>query len=385
MKLEGIRVIDLSLFLPGPHLTMMMADHGAEVIKVEPPGEGEPVRHLGYRAGGESVWFRNTHRGKKSVVVDLKTAEGREALLALAQTADVVVEAFRPGVVKRLGVDYEAVEARNPRIVYASIAAFGQSGPERDRPTHDLGMEALAGVLSLNLGQDGKPTHPHIPIADATGSLMALAGILMALYRREKTGRGDYIDISMHDTTMCWLPNNTGAVFAEGRPPVVKDERSWGGHSFYNVYQTSDAHHVVLSGVEDKFVHNLLTALDREDLIPVATQPPGPVHAPVKAFLAERFATRTRAQWESWFAGRDVCFAPVLDLNEAFQQPQVGARGMLIRDDDGNLHIGNPIKFRHEPPRIDTRLPKLGEHTQALLATRPPPVDRDGPPARGPQ
>ncbi|MBX6370622.1 MAG: CoA transferase, partial [Rhodospirillales bacterium] len=144
MKLEGIRVIDLSMFLPGPHLTMMMADHGAEVIKVEPPGQGEPVRHLGYRAGGESVWFRNTHRGKKSIVLDLKSDEGREALLSLAETADVIVEAFRPGVVARLGVDYEVVEKRNPRIVYASIAAFGQTGPERDRPSHDIGMEALA-------------------------------------------------------------------------------------------------------------------------------------------------------------------------------------------------------------------------------------------------
>jgi crotonobetainyl-CoA:carnitine CoA-transferase CaiB-like acyl-CoA transferase len=368
MKLEGIRVIDLSMFLPGPHLTMMMADHGADVIKVEPPGEGEPARHLGYRAGGESVWFRNTHRGKKSVVVDLKSPEGREALLALAETADVMVEAFRPGVVKRLGVDYDAVEKRNPRIVYASIAAFGQTGPERDRPSHDIGMEALAGVLSLNLGQDGKPTHPAIPVADATGSLMALAGILMALYRREKTGKGDYIDISMHDTTMSWVPNSSGPVIAEGRPPVVKEERSWGGHSFYNIYETSDGRYVVLSGVEQKFPRNLLSALGRKDLIPIATQPPGPAQAPVKAFLAETFRSRTRDQWEQWFQGRDVCFAPVLDLEEAFRRPQVAAREMLIRDAEGNLHIGIPIKFRHEPGRIDPRLPKLGEHTDALLA-----------------
>src|SRR5579871_2910059 len=191
MKLEGLRVIDLSLFLPGPHLTMMMADHGAEVIKVEPPGEGEPTRRLGYRSGGQSVWFRNTHRGKKSIVLDLKSEQGREALLSLTETADVFVEAFRPGVVKRLGIDYPTLERRNPRIVYASIAAFGQSGPEHLRPSHDIGMQALAGVLSLNLGQDGKPTHPHMPVADATGSLMALAGILMALYRRQQTGRGD--------------------------------------------------------------------------------------------------------------------------------------------------------------------------------------------------
>jgi crotonobetainyl-CoA:carnitine CoA-transferase CaiB-like acyl-CoA transferase len=367
MKLEGIRVIDLSQFLPGPHLTMLMADHGAEVIKIEPPGLGEPVRNLGYRAGGESVWFRNTHRGKKSAVLDLKTAEGREALLSLAETADVMVEAFRPGVMKRLGIDYDTVDKRNPRIVYASIAAFGQHGPEYLRPSHDIGMEALAGVLSLNIGQDGKPTHPNIPVADCTGSLMALVGILMALLRRQQTGRGDYIDISMHDTIMSWLPNNTGSVFATGKPPVVREERSWGGHSFYNIYETKDGRYVVLSGVEHKFIHNLLGDLERKDLIPIATQPPGKVHAPVKAFLAETFRTRTRDEWEEWFKGRDVCFAPVLDLAEAFQRPHVAAREMLIRDSDGNLHIGDPIKFRHEPPRIDTRLPALGEHTDALL------------------
>ena len=367
MKLEGIRVIDLSQFLPGPHLTMLMADHGAEVIKVEPPGEGEPVRNIGYRAGGESVWFRNTHRGKKSIVLDLKSPEGHEALLRLADTSDVMVEAFRPGVVKRLGIHYDIVEKRNPRIVYASITAFGQTGPECMRPSHDLGMEALAGVLSLNLGQDGKPTHPPLQIADATGSLMALAGILMALFRRQKTGYGDYLDISMHDTTMTWLPNNTGAVFAEDRPPVVKEERSWGGHSFFNIYETGDSRYVVLSGIENKFICNLLKALNREDLIPIAIQPPGKVHAPVKAFLAEVFKTRTRDDWEEWFHGRDVCFAPVLDLDEAFKRPQVAARQMLFRDSEGNLHIGNPIKFRNEPANINPRLPKLGEHTDVLM------------------
>ena len=164
MKLAGIRVLDLSLFLPGPHLTTMMADHGAEVLKIEPPGEGEPVRHIGYRAGGESVWFRNTHRGKKSLVLDLKNPADHERFLDLACTCDVLVEAFRPGVVKRLGIDYERIAAIHPRSVYASIAAFGQTGPDSHLATHDLGMEALAGVLSLNLGQDGQPTHPHMPV-----------------------------------------------------------------------------------------------------------------------------------------------------------------------------------------------------------------------------
>lgn len=369
MKLEGIRVLDLSLFLPGPMLTQTMADHGADVIKIEPPGEGEPSRHLGYRtADGVSVWFRNTHRGKKSVVLDLKSSTGVDAFLKLVETADVVVEAFRPGVVDRLGVGYAAASARNPRIVYASIAAFGQSGPEARRPAHDISIEAMAGVVSLNLGNDGKPTNPHMQVADMAGSLTALAGILMALLRREKTGRGDYIDISMQDATMAWVPNLIGSVFAEERAPHVKEERTTGGAAFFALYETADGRHVCLGGVEQKFVRNLLTALGRPDLIPLGAEPPGPAQEPLKAYLRTTFATRTRAEWEKWFADKDVCFAPVLDLHEAFHSPQAAARDMLVRDEHGNLHIGQPIRFHEEPGRFQTTLPARGEHTETVLA-----------------
>ncbi|MEM1161023.1 MAG: CoA transferase [Pseudomonadota bacterium] len=368
MKLEGIRVLDLSLFLPGPHLTMMMADHGADVIKVEAP-TGEPVREVGYRtADGVSVWFRNTHRGKRSIVLDLKTEAGREALLNLAEGADVFLEAFRPGVVDRLGVGYEAVSIRNPRIVYASISAFGQTGPEAMRPAHDLAVQALAGTASLNLGSDGAPTNTAMPNADMAASLMTLSAILMALLRRAQTDRGDYIDMSMQDATMAWLPNVTGPVFAEDRAPVVKHERSFGGNAFMHAYATSDGRHVALGGVEPKFVRNLLTALGRADLIDAACGPPGPAQDPVRSFLREAFATRTRDEWEAWFADKDVCFAPVLDLHEAFHRPHVTARDMLVRDNEGNLHIGLPIKFQDEPGRLNPVLPALGEHTEEVLA-----------------
>jgi crotonobetainyl-CoA:carnitine CoA-transferase CaiB-like acyl-CoA transferase len=367
MKLDGVRVLDVSLFLPGPYLTTVMADHGAEVIKLEPPS-GEPVRHVGEVTGGASVWFRNTHRGKKSIVLDLKKPEDRDAFFAVADTADVVVEAFRPGVAKRLGIDYDALAARNPRLVYCSISAFGQDGPEVGRPAHDLAVEALAGVVSLALGQDGKPTHPHMPVADMTASLLALAGVLMALYRRTFTGKGDFVDVAMLDATLSWLPNSTGALFATDEAPKVKDMRQFGGGAFYNIYATSDGRWIVLGGSERKFVETLLAALGREDLIAAAAGPPGPGHAPVRAFLAAVFATRTRDEWEAWFEGRDVCFAPLLDLKEAFARPQVAHREMLVRDADGNLHIGVPIKFRDEPGRLDPRLPALGEHTAAVVA-----------------
>src|SRR5579863_7260155 len=184
MKLEGVKVLDLSVFLPGPYLTLAMADHGAEVIKIEPPGEGDPGRAIGLSDGPTTVFFRNLNRGKKSIVLNLKDAADREALLTLCETADVFVESFRPGVAQRLGVDYETVSARNPRIVYCSISAFGQTGPYRDRPAHDLAVEAISGVLSLNEGRDGVPTIPGIAAADMLAGLQGLAGVLMALLRR---------------------------------------------------------------------------------------------------------------------------------------------------------------------------------------------------------
>lgn len=364
MKLDGVRVLDLSLFLPGPYLTQLMADHGADVLKIEPP-TGEPVRNVGYRTkDGVSVWFRNTHRGKRAMTLNLKDPDQRAEFLALCDTADVVIEAFRPGVVDRLGIGPDVVRDRNPRIVYASIAAFGQTGPEVNRPAHDLAIQALAGTVSLNLGQDGEPANPNIPSADALGSMMALAAILMALYRRETTGRGDYIDISMRDALMSWLPNVTGPVFAEDRAPVVKNERSFGGYAFFSIYRTRDGRHIALGGVEHKFVINLLTALERPDLIEAACGPNGPGQAPVKAFLGEVFATRTRDEWEAFLANLDVCAAPVLNLHEAFHHPQTMAREMMVRDADGNLHIGLPIKFSEEPGRLNPSLPPFQPLTE---------------------
>ena len=367
MKLEGLRVVDLSQFLPGPQLTLMMADHGAEVIKIEPPGEGEPGRHIGLAEGGHTVFFRNTQRGKKSFCVNLKSPEGREALLKLCESADVFVEAFRPGVVDRLGVGYAAVSARNPRIVYCSISAFGQSGPYRDRPAHDLATEALAGIVSLNQGNDGEPVMPHVPVADITASLHALAGVLMALYRREKTGRGDYLDIAMLDSAIAWTPNITGSTFAEKRPPRIKEERSLGGAAFYNIYRTRDGRHVVLGAQELKFVRNLLGELGRLDLVALAERGPGAHQQPLTAYLREIFASRSRAEWIDWFRHKDIGFAWVNDLREAFDDPQVNARGMRLRDERGHEPIGAPIKFLAEPAAPRLSLPSIGEHNDEIL------------------
>jgi crotonobetainyl-CoA:carnitine CoA-transferase CaiB-like acyl-CoA transferase len=366
MKLAGVKVVELSQFLPGPHLTMMMADHGAEVVKVE-PFSGEPARELGLFEGGQSVWFRNSHRGKKSLRLNLKAPEGREILHRLCADADVLVESFRPGVVDRLGVGYEAVSARAPQIIYASLSAFGQSGRYRDRAAHDMAMEAMAGVLDLNRGRDDRPTSPAIPAADMAGSLMALSGILMALVRQRQTGQGDYLDISMHDCLLAWTPNVIGPVFAEDRDHVVRHARNWGGAAFYMIYDTADGKQVVLAGVEHKFCENFLGKAGRPDLIPLIHEAPGPVQDPVKAFLAEWFGARTQEDALAWLSEIDVCYAPVRTLKESIHDPNTTERGMLLKDLHGNHHLGVPIKFAKEPARPVLAAPELGQHAEEVL------------------
>ena len=366
MKLEGIKVLDLSLFLPGPAMTQVMADHGAEVIKVEPVS-GEPNREIGLKRDGVSVYFANTHRGKKSLTLNLKSTKGVEALLRLCETADVFVEAFRPGVVDRLGVGYRAVAARNPRIVYASISAYGQDGPYVHKPAHDLAVEAMSGVLSVNLGWDDRPWNPAISAADMLAANIALSAVLMALLRRERTGRGDYVDVAMMDSMIASMPSNYGPPLAEKRQPVPKNERSWGGNAMFRVYETGDGRFVALGGAEIKFATNLLGALGRPDLIELCRMPPGPDQAPVCAFLAETFKTRTQAEWVAWMADKDVAFAPVKTLREGLDDPQVRHRDMVVEDARGWEHIGTPIKFQDEPGHLDLQLPQLGEHSKDIL------------------
>jgi crotonobetainyl-CoA:carnitine CoA-transferase CaiB-like acyl-CoA transferase len=366
MKLSGVRVIDLSMFLPGPHLSMMMADHGAEVIRVEPPG-GEPTREIGLKMQGHSVWFRNTHRGKQSLQLDLKNPAHLQALLHLADQSDVFIEAFRPGVAARLGLSHEVLLSRNPRLVYCSIAAFGQTGPLAQRPAHDLAIQAMSGLLSVNLGQNGQPVNPNLPAADMAASLMALSGILMALFRRSSTGLGDYLDISMQDCLMAWTPNVLGPVFAENRAAIPGHERSWGGNAFYRIYRTQDDQHVALGGAEEKFVNNLLGAFGRSDLAACTDTGPGPHQQVLVDFLQSQFDAQPLAYWEVFLARLDVCWAPVLNLLQAFSQPQVAARQMLLHGPDSAPHIGVPIKFLREPALPDLRVPELGQANAAFV------------------
>ena len=367
MKLEGIKVLDLSRFLPGPYAGLLMADHGAEVIKLE-SFEGEPSRQLGPAIKGHSAYFRNTQRGKLSLRLNLKHDEGRAIFLQLAKQSDVIIESFRPGVVERLGIGYDAVRAGNPGIVYCSLSAFGQTGALATRPSHDIGAQALSGVLSLSRGAQQAPAMPTLPMADIALGSAALNGILMALLRRAQTGKGDFIDATMIDTLMAWTPHILSPVLAEDRAPELARERLHGGAAFYNIYQTGDQRYLVLSGAEMNFVENLLTALGRPDLIELCREPWGPAQAPVRNFLADTFLTRTRDEWDAWLRDKGVCYAPVLDLHEAWHAPYLRERGMVQRGADGIEHLGTPVRFRDEPGAAHSACAELGEHTEQILA-----------------
>jgi crotonobetainyl-CoA:carnitine CoA-transferase CaiB-like acyl-CoA transferase len=348
-------------------MTQFMADHGAEVIKVESIHEGEPNREIGDKRDGVSVYFANTHRGKKSLALNLKDPAGVEILLRLAARSDVFVEAFRPSVVDRLGIGYRHVSARAPQIVYASISAFGQSGPYSGLATHDLGTEAMAGVLSLNRGADGRPAIPGIANADMLASMMCLSGVLMALYRRKETGKGDYLDMAMADSLVACMPNNLGTAMAHRRQPDLSEERSLGGNAMYGIYETRDGDFVVLGAAEIKFATNLLTALGRPELIELCKLPPGRGQDPVREFFRATFRTKTKAEWIEWFKGRDIAFAPVKTLPEMLEDPHFKARGMVLKDERGWDHIGVPIQFANEPGRATFRAPALGEHSSQIL------------------
>ena len=368
MKLSGIRVLDLSAFLPGPHASMMMADHGAEVIMVEPDNAssiydgGEPTRYMGETYDDEtSVWFANISRGKKSYKVNLKDTEQHAQFIKLAATADVFIEAFRPGVVKRLGVDYAAIKAINPGIIYCSISAFGQNGQYKDKPAHDLVIQAMAGTADLTRGMDGAPALTPMPSADFAASSHALSGVLMALYGRTKTGLGDYLDISMYDSLLSWLPNVTGSIFAENRQPKREDMRSFGGNAFVNIYETSDGGHIVLGGSEPKFVKNVLTALNREDLIAEMKKPVGQQDI-IKDFLRDSFAGKSQTEWETILGDIDCCWSTIRTMHTALTED--GAP--VTKDQSGKSHINNPIRFTQEPAKPSFDLPKFGQHTDEL-------------------
>ncbi|MEJ6770688.1 MAG: CaiB/BaiF CoA-transferase family protein [Paracoccaceae bacterium] len=367
MKLQGIRVLDLSRFIPGPLCTQMMLDHGAEVIKVEAVHGGDPTREAGGKRDGVSVFFANTNRGKKSLALDLKSADGVEVVMRLAATCDVFLESFRPGVADRLGIGYAAIRERAPQVIYASISSFGHTGPKRDSASHDLTIEAATGVLSITRSKDGTPAIPGLPGADVTAATTSLSGILMALLRRHTTGEGDFLDMAMSDCLLAGLTNNMDTAMTGRQPPDLFSGRSLGGNALYSLYETSDGEWLAIGSQEPKFASNILNALGRPDLIALSKAPPGVAQTPLRDFLTVTLKSRSAADWNAFFAGLDVPISPVRALPDVLDDPQFRARGMVVNDARGWDHLGTPIKFATEPgvPVLD--VPALGQHSAAIL------------------
>lgn len=364
--LTGLRVLDLSRLLPGPYCTMLLADQGADVIKIEDLAGGDYARFTEPFVGGASVIFEMLNRGKRSLALNLKTDAGREVFFRLAEDADVILESFRPGTMDRLGIGYEDVRAVNPRIVYCSLSGYGQTGPRRDRAGHDINYTALAGLLGLNRRAGEPPAIPGVQIADLSGGLFAVVGILAALWARERTGQGRYVDVSMFDGVTSWLVMAAAPLFAGQGAPAPGGGFLTGGFPCYNVYETADGRYMSLGALEPKFWEHFCHAVGRDDLLGSGYDPSA--IDDVRAI----FRRRTQAEWTELFSAADACCEPVLNLDEALSDPQTLARRMVVENTHpkaGPLRqLGAPVKFSDADADTDRPAPALGEHTQAILA-----------------
>jgi crotonobetainyl-CoA:carnitine CoA-transferase CaiB-like acyl-CoA transferase len=369
--LEAIRVLDLSRMLPGPFCSMMLGDLGAEVIKVEEVKGGDPTRRSPPMTGGQSAAFLQINRNKKSIAIDLKHPEGRDVFLRLAATADVILEQFRPGVVDRLGIGYATVSEVNPRAVYCSLTGFGQNGPHRDRSGHDLNYIALSGVLGLTTDERGKPVVPGVQIADIAGGMVTAFAILAALLARERTGRGQYVDVSMFDVMLAMLPIPAAQHFAGKTTGVGGKYWLSGAYPFYNVYETADGRFMTLGALEPKFWENFCRRVGREDLI--ASQfDEGPQREALFDEVRAIFRSRTQSEWIELMRDADSCCEPVLAIAEAFEHAQTLAREMVREIEHPTAgrssSLGFAYKLSETPARLSRPSPALGEHTNELLA-----------------
>ena len=361
--LEGVRILDLSRLLPGPFCTLILADLGAEVIKIEDLEGGDYIRAMAPFIDGQSAYFLALNPGKKSLSLNLKAAAGREIFLELAATAGVVVESFRPGTVDRLGIGYAAVKAVNPRVVYCSISGFGQDGPDRDRAGHDLDFIARSGILDLCGRRGAVPTIPPVQIADLSSAMYAAAGILAYLREAERTGEGRLLDIGMLDSAVSWMvmpvaEYSAGERGGRGRLPLT------GKHPCYNVYKTRDGRDISLAALESKFWCAFCGAVGRTDLLPLQfSEKPKDL-----AKFEKLFSGRTAAEWQALLAGTDFCCEVVPSIAEVLNDPQLEHRALVIAPAPGApavTRVGHPLRDREA---ASGACPAHGQHTAEILA-----------------
>jgi len=368
--LKSIKVLDLTRLLPGGYCAMLLGDFGAEVIKIEQPGIGDYIRWMPPYMKKESGLFLAINRNKKSMTLNLKTSQGQEIFYKLVQSADVVLEGFRPGVVKRLGIDYATVKPLNPKVIYCSLSGYGQDGPYRDYVGHDINYIGFGGILGLT-GTTQDPIIPGVQIADlAGGGMLTAIAVLAALFARERIGVGQYIDVAMLDGVVSWLSIHAGKYFVDKEIPIRGDMPLSGGAASYNIYETKDNKWISLGILEKQFWKNLCRVIGREDL----------EEAPyfelshreeLKSILQAVFRTKNQKEWIRLLNSADVPCGPVYKIDEVFKDPQVLHRNMIHEMDhptEGRIkQLGFPIKFSKTPGQFKLLPPQLGEHTVEIL------------------
>lgn len=370
LPLAGTKVLDFSTLLPGPMASLMLAEAGAEVIKVERPGEGENMRHYEPKWGRDAVSFALLNRGKKSLALDLKDKRQLGLLEPLLRETDVLLEQFRPGVMDRLGLGYSALKGINPRLVYCSISGYGQSGPKAQVAGHDLNYIGDTGLLALAPGRPKNPTVPPVLAADlAGGSYPAVVNILLALLQRDKTGEGCRIDISMTDNMFMLMSWALGQSLVTGRWPRPGREQLTGGSPRYQLYVTADGRHVAVGALEQKFWQTFCDIIDLPEALRDDAEEPRATIMKVREIIAEKPAEH----WKAAFTGKDCCCSVVATLEEAMREPHFHMRGVFdhtIVNEDGHDLPAIPVAIA-PPLRVDARTPRaapaLGAHNDELL------------------
>ena len=370
LPLSNITLLDLCMLLPGPFCSMIMADFGARVIKIERLGSGDPMRDYLPRYPLYSGNFAILNRNKESMTLNLRSEEGKSVFRKLVERSDVLIEGFRPGVMDRLGLGYEDLSKINRGLIYCSISGFGQESPYRNVAGHDINYIGLNGILDLTGKKDGPPTLPGILVADiGGGAYPALIGILLALIARNAMGRGQFIDISMMDCSFLWLYYAAGTYFISGEAPSRGGELTNGGLARYQIYATKDGYYLAVGALEDHFWHNLCDLLGIDDRrIRLHDRENSDLAIKV---LAEKFRSKTCQEWSEAFRAADVCCNVIRDFAQAASDPHFQLRGLIqhISGPDGKPQtvLGNPIKMSDTPPEIRQAAPILGQDNQKIL------------------
>lgn len=370
--LASLKILDFTTLLPGPFATMMLADLGADVVRVESPTRPDMVRHKPPFTGEVSAWHATLNRSKRSLALDLKQPGAADVVRRLVRRYDVVLEQFRPGVMDRLGVGYDALSAANPRLIYCAITAYGQDGPYRDRAGHDINILALSGIASHSGRVEGGPPPLGVQVADVGGgSFGAVMGILAAVIHRQQTGEGQFVDASMFDGALSWNALAAADTLASGRNPRPEGGLLNGG-SYYDYYRTQDGRYLAVGSLEPKFWRGFCQAIGRPDLVERGLARGGEDQRALKAEIGEVIATRTLAAWMAIFDKQDVCVEPVLTVSEALGHPQTQARGLIVdvpgRDGRSQPQIRHPLKFSRSQPTYRHTGVQPGAHTVQILA-----------------